>query len=436
MAVWKRIRTALSSANTAGPERARIEPTITNASDTPFVGLSEMTGEESWFTGAGGGSYGPVITDQSAMAASTVFRCVSLISGLIAGIPLGVYRDDADLGRVEVKTHRIAKFLSRTPQPGSSLAAFAWRERWGHNMLLTGNHYSVIRYDMAGRVMGFDPAQPWWVSVYKTKIPGRLVYRVEWPDRDAEIVLQDSMLHISGPGSDGMRSPSRIQAFARNAVALARTLEDGTGLAHENGAKPSGMVTLPAGVTRAQKDAIEAYVSREASGRGNRGKVLFVDKDTVFTQMQMTPEDMATLASRRFTNEEICRFFGVPPHMAGETSATTSWGTGIEQQTIGFLKFTLDADFRRVESELNLKLFPAGDFYVLFDRDALAAMDAKSAAETAALRIGSGQITINEARRKQHLPAVSDGDTVLVNSTMLPLSRVLNPPETKPNVTS
>lgn len=363
------------------------------------------------------------------MAASTVFRCVSLISGLIAGIPLGVYRDDPEKGRVEVKDHRVARFLCRTPAPGTVLSAFAWREMWGQNTLLHGNHYSVIRYDMAGRVAGFEPAQPWWVSVYPLiGQPGRVVYRVAWPNRDAENVPQDEMLHIAGPGYDGIKAPSRIQVFARNAVALSRTLEDGTGLAHENGAKPSGMVTLPEDITPEDKRRIEAYVNGTATGRGNRGKVLFVDPETTFTPMQMTPEDMATLASRRFTNEEICRFFGVPPHLAGETSSTTSWGTGIEQQTIGFLKFTLDADFRRVESQLNLKLFPAGDAYVLFDRDALAAMDAKSAAETASVRIGSGQITINEARRRQHLPAVQDGDTVMVNSTMIPLARALAGP--------
>lgn len=411
------------------PVRVRTEPTLSvrNASDTPLIGMSELTGSESMFFG---GSYsqtfGPPVSEQTSMAVSAVFRCVALISGLIAGLPLGVYRDDPELGRVEAKNHRLAPLLGRVPFPGRPLSSFAWRELWGVNFLLWGNHYSVIRYDQAARVVGFEPALPWQVEVHRQA--GQNLYVVTWLDGRREVVRQDDMLHICGPGFDGIRAPSRIQSFARNSIALAKVLEEGTGMAHENGAKLSGMVELPPNVTPADKAKMEAYYADRAQGRANNGKLLYVDKDTKFTSMQLSPEDLATLESRRYQTADICRFFGVPPHLVGEAAGTSAWGSGIEQLTIGFLRFTLESDLQRIEHELNMKLLADGPYYVMFDREALSAMDATTEATTAATRIGSGQRTINETRRRQHLPAVPDGDTVLVNSTMIPLSRALNPP--------
>lgn len=390
--------------------------------------LAEMTSGDALLMGFGGAAsdWGPVVTEHTAMTVSAVYRCVTLLAGQMASLPLKVYEAAPDGSYKEAPRDRVGRLLASTPHPRLPLTAYQWKEMIGHHFLLEGNHFAAIRYDGAGRVIGFEPAlNPRAVDVLRRTSGGR-AYRFQWPDGKAEILDQADVIHITGPGFNGDRSPSRIQYAARDAVALGMTLQDSTGVAHENGAVLSGMVTLPPNVTKADKDRIEAYYKAKATGRSNRGNLLFVDKDTTFTPMQMTPEDLNLIAVRRFQIEDIARFFGVPPHMIGESAAATSWGSGIEVLTLGFMRFTLDPELRRIEAEMNAKLFPDGSgLFVAFDRDHILQADSKTAAEVAGTRIGTGQITINEARRQMRLPPVDGGDVPMVNSTMRPLSEAL-----------
>ena len=75
-------------------------------------------------------------------------------------------------------------------------------------------------------------------------------------------------------------------------------------------------------------------------------------------QLTMSSEDAQLIATRGFQVEEICRVFGVPPFMIGHTEKTTSWGSGVEQMSIGFVKYTLQRHLVAFEQEINAKLFP------------------------------------------------------------------------------
>lgn len=421
--------------------RARREPQIFAASpENPSTPLSNP---DAWLLDWSNGGiplFGPPVSERTSMAVSAVFRCVTLLSGLIAGLPLRVYRDDPKLGRLIVEPDTkndihadgmrfLARLLGQVPYPGKSMTSFAWRELWGINVYLWGNHYSAKRYNQAGRLMGFEAAPPSVVTVLRRD--GRNTYEVNWPHGVRELIDQEDMIHIPGPGFDGVKGLSRITAFARNAVAMSRVLEEQTGRVHENGMRPSVAITAPSGIGPKGLRRMEAFYNERWAGRLNAGKPIFIPGDMKVTPFQISPEDMTTLETRQFTVDDICRFFGVPPHLVGSNSATT-WGSGIEQLTIGFLKYSLEPELQRIEHELNYKLLDGTPYYVMFDRDALTAMDAKTAADVAAAEINSGQLTPNEARRKKYRPAKDGGDELLVNSTMIPLSRALNPPPKAP----
>ena len=385
------------------------------------------------WSGAGGGTaFGPPISETSAMTISTVYSCVTLLSGLLGSVSLKVYKDDPKDGQLETPDHRLYPLFDRTPFPGRALTSHAWREAWGVNVYLWGNHYSVIRYDQAARVIGFEPAPPWGVSAYR--LPnGRNQYKVNWPGGAVEIIDQDDMLHFAGPGFDGICGVSRIQAFARTSVSVAKTLEEQTGYVHENAARPSGMVTLPPGISPEGARRMDASFNSKYTGRANAGRVLLMDKDSVFTPFQISPEDLNTIEARKYSAEDICRFFRVPPVMAGVTGDATNWGSGIEQLMLGFLRFTMDGEFKRFESEINMKLLPKSAHYAAFDRDELLAMDALAAAQVAATEINSACLLPNERRAKLKRPSLGPlGDNALVNSTMVTLKRAVNPPAPPP----
>lgn len=407
---------------------------IVNASpENPSTSLADPA---SWLTdwahGGAGGTFGPHVSERTSMAVSAVYRCVALKSGVAAGLPLKIYKRTPD-GREEAPNHRLQPMFSTAPYPGRAMTAFTWRENWFVNTELWGNHHSIIRYDGAARVVGFEPVLPWDCEPYRHNY--RNVYRcVLWPSSIGqgsspvvEWVDQDDMIHIPGLGFNGVSGLSRIRAFARDAVALSKVLEEQTGRVHENAAKPSAIINVSPRISKDGFDRFKAQFTQDNTGRYNAGKPIFADKDTEYKQMQMSPEDLATIDTRRYQIADISRFFGVPLHLLNETDKATSWGSGLSEQTLAFLIYTMDPELARAEAELNYKLFSNSDYYCEFDRDALMAMDPLKSAQVAQAEIASGTLLINERRRHKNRPPVGNGDQPLINSTNVPLAKIFAP---------
>ncbi|MFT8776761.1 MAG: phage portal protein [Gluconacetobacter liquefaciens] len=422
----------------AAAPRARVEPVFRAAGnpENPSTSLTDIASWESWLGYPAGRSteWMPRISESTAMACSAVYRCVTLESGVIAGLPLKIYHRQEDGQRVEASKHRLAPLLQQAPYPGRSMTAFSWRELWGVNVLLSGNHYSVIRYDGAGRIVGFETFLPGRVETVRLpQYPGVNFYVCTHDDGFVETVRHEDMIHIPGPGFDGRKGLSRIQAFARGSVGLALTMEERTGRLHQNAALPSGVLQVP---TRMSDEAIlraKAEFNAAHSGVSKWGGTVVVDDGAKYTPFQLSPQDLQTIEARRYQVADISRFFGVPLHLLNETDKTTSWGTGLSENTLAYLIFTLDADLSRIESELNYKLFGGTSYFVEFDRDGLLSMDPVKSAQVTAQEISSGTQTINEARRKKNRPPVQGGDIPLINSTNVPLTtQASKPPQPAP----
>lgn len=400
--------------------RERREPILNASPENPSTNLSKP---DEWLyeaLGAGGRTeFGRGVTETAAMSVSAVFRCVSIISGIIAGLPLKVYRR-TETGREEAPKHRVYPLLHDAPFPKRSLNGFVWRELWGLNVLLWGNHYSAIRYDNAARIIGFEWFPPWNVTVLRAN--GRNTYQCTGEDGSIEYIPQEDMLHFAGPGFDGIQGLSRIRAFARNSVGIARIIEESAGNSYRQASKLSGFATLP---TRASPDAVKRFKAQflgDYTGVGNHGRVVFGDQGTSFTPFQMSIVDLAIISALQWQVADISRFFGVPLHLLNDTEKSTTWGTGLSEQTLAFLIFTLEADIGRLESELNMKLFAGSDYYAEFDRGGLLAMDPLKAAQVAQTEISFGGQTTNEYRRKKNRPPVPGGDIAFRNSTNVPLT--------------
>ena len=386
----------------------------------------------SWGSLFGGGvaqGFGETVDERIALATSAVYRCVTLISGIIASLDLGIYTNDPDKGQTLI-TNPTSRLLSINPFPGRQTTSFIWKETMVMNLLLWGNHYSIIRYDGAARIAGFEYVPPWLVQVQK--LAGRSQYKVRWDDgRGEETIDQSDMIHIPGPGYDGFSGMSRIQINAKNSVAMARSIEQTMGAAYDNALSPSGLIELPAGSNPDNFKRIISYITATQAGSKNAGKLLPVDSGTKYTALSMNVVDLALIQAQKATDVQICAYFGVPPLLLG-IDQTTSWGSGIEQILLGFLRFSLNSDLERIEAEFTQKVC-SGNQFVLFDRDQLLAMDAATSATVASTEINCGILTINEARKRKHRPVVEGGDIPLVNSASIPLSKALAPAPSPPS---
>lgn len=148
----------------------------------------------------------------------------------------------------------------------------------------------------------------------------------------------------------------------------------------------------------------------------------------------LTPADAQLLESRSFSVEEICRWFRVPPYMVGHTAGSTNWGTGIEQQMIGFLTFTLGPWLRRIEQAIVKDLLTPAErlrFYPKFAVEGLLRADSAGRAAFYGAMVNNGVLTRDEIRGLEDREPMGGNAAVLtVQSAMTTLDAVGAPGET------
>lgn len=377
------------------------------------------TTPEEWaeFFGVKPASSGVAVTVESSKRSAAVYSCVRLIAGAVALLPIPVYERTPDGGRSKVE-HDLWWLLNESPY--TTLTACSFWEWMLSSSLLRGDAFAQILRDRNGNITGFMPLPNGCVDVEERN--GRLVYFVN-DVRTAYGLFDHDVLHFPGFGFDGCRGESVIRYAARQAVGTALAADDYAGEFFANGAAPSIALTYPQGVapTEAQQNHLREQFTDRYTGQGNRHKPLLLVNGGGVEQVSLSAEDAQLLETRKFQVIEIARAFGVPPHMIGETSASTSWGSGIEQMSIGFVRYTLGPHLRRIEQELNRKLWPRSPrYFVEFNRDGLLAGDSKTESEVISKSLGGpgaqGWMTVNEARRLKNLPPVPGGDLLTMTN--------------------
>lgn len=345
---------------------------------------------------------GVSVNATTAMRVAAVFACVRLISGALASLPIHLYRRTQD-GRERIDD-ALWWLLNEQPSPRYS-AASHW-ERVSTHQLLRGDAYTEIIRDRAGNPREFLPHK--WEDVTPKVEDGRLVYYIGGDYRYKRD--QDDILHFPGFGFDGEKSLSVISWAARNAAGTALAMDEYSGRFFAGGAHPSIVLKTDKRMDATQVDNLQRVFANKYSGVDNAHRLpLVLTEGLTATNLSLSAEDSQLLEARKFQVIDIARAFGVPPHMIGETSASTSWGSGIESMSRGFITYTLQPHLIRIEQELNRKLFRTAGRFVEFNRDALLEGDSKAQAEyfRAALGgpgTGQGWLTVDDIRKLKNLP--------------------------------
>ena len=351
------------------------------------------------------GAAGINVTPISAMRVAAVFACVQKIAGAISTLPLDVFKTD---GETPTKLARDDLWYMLNEQPTGQYTAASHWEGVSVNQLLRGDSYTWIRRSDNNVIREFLPLP--WGSVSPIQQPdGSVRYYATHP-RINRWLSPDELFHFPGFGFDGLKSMSVISYAARNAVGNALAMDEYSGKFFANGSHPSIILKASGKMTDTQVTALQAGYINKYSGLDNAHRLpLVLTEGLDAKEISLSAEDSQLLESRKFQVIDIARAFGVPPHMIGETSASTSWGSGIESMSRGFVTYTLQPHLKRIEQELNRKLFPrdTGRF-VRFDREAL--IEGDSAAQAAYNRAalggpgtGMGWMSVDEIRKSKGL---------------------------------
>lgn len=377
------------------------------------------------------GDAGEVVSDQSVLSLSAVWACVNLLSGTIASLPLMVYRTDKSGSRTLARDHQLYRILHDSPNFDQTAVDF-W-EFVCASIELWGNAYArVVRSGL--RVEALLPVRPDLVSVRRLQ-NGSIEYR--WSDDGRSYVETDqTMLHIRGFGGSPLGGMSTLH-FGRHAFSLARAIDRSAGGMFANGLRPAGVLTFEKFLNAEQRTLVETKLIEKFVGAVNSGRPMVLEGGTKWEQLTINPEDAQMLQSRGFSVEEICRFFGVPPFMVGHTEKTTSWGTGLEQQTLGFQKFTLRRRLKRIEQAIAKQLLTVQDrsagITVEFNLEGLLRGDSAARSNFYQSGLTNGWMTINEVRALENLPPVAGGDVPRMQMQNVPITQAGQPALPPPN---
>ncbi|MGW9230577.1 phage portal protein [Pseudorhizobium sp. NPDC055634] len=375
---------------------------------------------DGWYPDAVRGDAGEIVSDDTALSLSAVWACTNLLAGTIASLPLMVYRTDPQGRRTVARDHRLYRVLHDSPNYDQTAVDF-W-EFVSASLELWGNAYA--RIERTGKeVTGLHPVAPNLVSVRRLQ-NGTIEYR--WTDEGKSYVETDAtMLHIRGFGGNPLGGMSTLH-YARNTFGNARAIEKAAGSTFRNGMRPSVQISFDKWLTPEQRQVAETKLAEKYVGAVNAGRPFIAEGGAEIKAISINPEDAQMLESRGFSVEDICRFFGVPPFMIGHTEKTTSWGTGLEQQTLGFQKFTLRRRLKRIEQALEKQLLRAEDraagLTIEFNLEGLLRGDSAGRAAFYQTMTQIGAMTINEVRALENLEKVEGGDVPRMQSQNIPIT--------------
>ncbi|WP_321339723.1 phage portal protein [uncultured Cohaesibacter sp.] len=375
-----------------------------------------------WVSDASRADSGELVTFETAMALSAVWSCVNLLSGTIGTLPLSIYQKKGD-SRVEAVNHPLYSVLHESPNFNQTAVDF-W-EFMAASLELKGNAYAR-KVKTGNRIVSLEPIYA-EILVTKNK-DGSLRYR--WTEDGISFDTSETdVLHIRGFGGNALGGFSTLR-FARNSFGIARAVDKSAGSTFKNGLRPSGALTFEKFLNEEQRKIVEERLVEKFLGAVNSGRPLILEGGTKWEPLTINPEDAQMLESRKFSVEEICRFFGVPPHMVGHTEKNTSFGTGLEQQTLSFIKFTLRRRLKRIEQALKKQLLSPADraagFYVEFNLEGLLRGDSKGRADFYQSGLNNGWLTINEVRQRENLPPVEGGDVPRMQMQNVPITEAGN----------
>lgn len=356
-----------------------------------------------WLTGTVNDS-GVKVTEKSAYTMPAVYRSISLISGACAALPLWSYDRAAQLTKVP------APILE---QPCVGVTSFEFWEHVYTCLLTWGNFYSWKRPDTLGRLASLVPIPSSSVKVgthpkmVSPENPTGKLFQISMDGGGAVTATPNEVFHIPGMGYDGLTGVSPLRLAAQG-IGLALSAEKYSAKQFSNGSLMAGILQTEQRITPEQAEELAARWRSKVAGIARAHDIVALGAGATFKPIQFPNTDLQMIENRKFQIVEIARIFGIPPHMIGDVEKSTSWGTGIEQQSIGFVTYTLKSWLTRTEQRLSLDVLPSGQF-AKYDLNNLMRGDSTSRSAYYTAMRNLGVLNADEIREEEGRSPLPDG---------------------------
>lgn len=371
------------------------------------------------------GYAGKSVSMTTAMQVATAWACIKLTSQAIASLPVKVYEKRSATDRVEVEDDAVGAVIADSPNEDQTPLEY-WEETvaW---LVTRGNAYSERVYS-GKTLVALQPIASTFCHPFRED--GELFYRVN--DRGKkEILPRDKVFHVKGFGQGLENRDLGLSpiAYGANTLGSAMAAEEVAGNLFSNGLLASMLLSADQPLDDVQAEQVQKIIEKFV-GSTRANKALALPYGLKAEKLTLNPDDAQLLETRRFSIEEICRWFGVPPIIIGHAAeGQTMWGSGVEQIMISWLTLGLDPLCDRIEARIKKQLLrPAGNRrrYAEFNREALLQMDSTAKAAFLSAMVQNALMTRNEGRAKLNMPrdASPVADQLTAQTSLAPLDRL------------
>lgn len=387
---------------------------LTRSLEDPQVPISDAS-LATWLAG-GRTKAGTLVSEARVLGLPTYYRAMAIRSGVEAALPLKVYKRGTRQ-RIGIRT------VLDSPNPGQK--PFGFWQTMRMNSIGWGNAFARMDRNGADIVTRVWPIHPSRMraeacAVSDATPDGKIFIGIDNKGMEVRFTSRE-IFHIPFMSPDGIMGVSAFRAF-RDSLGIAIAAEDAAGSLFANGSRLAGILSSKQKLTKESADRLKQRWRERHSGPDSTGDIAVLDGDTTFAPIAIPPQDAELLLSRQWSVSEIGRMVGVPPHMIGNVDKTTSWGTGIEQQFIGWVQTTVYPELKNIEELVTAALLPGGwdhgSWYAEFDLNGLLRGDSAARASFYGSAIQWGWMCGNEVRDRENLERVDGLDTYLTPSNM------------------
>jgi HK97 family phage portal protein len=385
----------------------RREPRMSGLGNSIQIDLTDPNSLQ-FLRGGLSSASGASISDFSVLSIATAWRCASLICGVIGSLPCDLNLRVGEGQREPATKEPFRDLLTVKPNNRQTPAEF--KTMLQLHKLQRGNGYAMKIRSM-GRIVALWPLDPNRMNVIENR-DGSLIYRYTAKDGGQVEFAASEILHLRGLSWDGVTGLSVIRYMAESA-GLALQARMGAAKMLRNGQLTPGYLKTGQALSDKAYDRLKSDIDEQAGvDAADAGKMRILEEGLEFQTTGLTAEDAQLVGLMGFSRTDVGMFYGVPPHLYGDTDKSTSWGSGIEQQNLGFLQYTIQphlTDWTEV-----LKRDCLGEkgmdprLYVHFDLKGFLRADAAGRSAYLARALGGGGsrpwMTQNEARAAEDLP--------------------------------
>lgn len=356
----------------------------------------------------------------------TLYACISRISSDIGKLPFVLRRRTQDGTWVSESNSAYDPVLRR---PNGYQTAAQFREYWLLCKLTHGNTYILKRRDNRGVVTELYVLNPERVLPMVSDA-GNVFYQLQtdtinllppgYPAENlivpASEIIHDRCMTVHHP----LIGVPPLAAANWPALKNMKIMRNATKF-FANNAQPGGLLTAPAGMSEKDAEKIKNYWDQNFSG-DNSGKVAIIGADMKFTSFAVKSIDSQMVEQMRYSDEQICQPFGIPPFKVG--IGTIPAGLGVDGLNQLYYSDALQTHIEHMEVLLDDGLRVTAPLSIELDLEPLLRMDEGKRAEVATKLVGGGIETPNEGRARFNRPPLEGGDTVYLQQQDFPLDQV------------